>query len=67
MYKCRDCREYFDEPRKYVDWVEYWGQNVPMESYTCPCCGGEDFDEDQIVEEEEQDEEEQEEDAETRR
>ena len=57
MYKCRDCGEYFDEPKQDVDWVEYWGSNVPMYSYYCPCCESTDFDEDWKVEEEEDAEE----------
>lgn len=58
MYKCRDCGKYFDEPKKYTDWVEFWGSNVPMYSYTCPCCDGDNFDEADIVEAEEEEMEE---------
>ena len=56
MYKCRDCKEYFEEPVTITDWVEFWGSNVPMYSYECPCCGSSDFDESWIVEEEEEEE-----------
>ena len=58
MYKCRECKEYFDEPKQYTDWVEFWGQNVPMNSYTCPYCDSEDFDDADVVEAEELEEEE---------
>lgn len=57
-YKCRKCHQYFDTPRTYTDWVEFWGSNVPMYSYTCPYCDSEDYDEADVVEREEAEEEE---------
>lgn len=59
-YKCRDCKEYFDKPRIYVDYVPYGSTSVPMESATCPHCGSSDFDEAYEVEREEEEEEEEE-------
>lgn len=52
-YRCRECGKYFDKPRQYTDWVEFWGANVPMYSYTCPHCDSSDFDEADVVEQEE--------------
>lgn len=57
MYKCRDCGEYFDEPKIYYEKYEFWGTPVAEAFYVCPCCEGSDFDEDWIVEEEEDAEE----------
>ena len=54
MFKCRDCGEEFDEPKRLTDWVEYWGQEVPMYSYYCPYCESDDYDEKEIVEQEDQ-------------
>lgn len=53
MFKCRDCGREFDEPKQLTDWVEFWGQNVPMHSYYCPYCGSDDYDESSIVDAEE--------------
>lgn len=44
-YKCNDCKEIFEKPKKYIDWVEAWGHMVPMYSYTCPYCDSDDFEE----------------------
>lgn len=57
-YKCRDCHEYFDDPKEYVDYIPYGMRSVPVYSYACPCCGSFDFDDAQTVEREEGDEEE---------
>ena len=58
MYKCRDCGQVFEEPARTVDKVEFWGMEVEMESFSCPCCEGDDYDEEEVVNaEEEQDEE----------
>lgn len=64
MYKCRECGRYFEEPRKYTDWVPYGSTSVPLDSYTCPCCDGSDFDNADVVEDEELREEEEDEEEE---
>lgn len=56
MQKCRTCGCIFEEPVRNVDWVEFWGSNVPMVSYSCPSCDDGDFDDQEIVEEEEENE-----------
>lgn len=45
MFKCNACKEIFEEPKKYTDWVEAWGHMVPIYSYTCPHCDSDDFEE----------------------
>lgn len=44
-YRCNDCEQEFEEPKQITDWVEFWGQNVPMYSYVCPFCGSDDYEE----------------------
>ncbi len=60
MYKCRDCKEYFDTPKAYEDKVEFWGSITSMYSYCCPYCESEDFDDAYEVEREEEELEEEE-------
>lgn len=52
MYKCRECGEYFDEPR---EWVETHGfGHGPFESWSaCPHCDSCDYDDAYQVEAEE--------------
>ena len=48
MYRCSDCDELFEEPRKIT---EHWeGMNIPDGGYDlvsklCPYCGGSDYEE----------------------
>ena len=51
-YKCRECGEYFDEPRCWVEMHGFtWG---PGEHWSvCPHCGSCDYDEAYVVEREE--------------
>ncbi len=53
-FKCRECKEGFDEPREEVDWSEAWGHMVPMYSHYCPHCGSEAYAEFDKVEREEE-------------
>lgn len=48
MYRCSDCDEFFEEPRKITEHCE--GANLPDGGYNevynqCPCCGSDDYEE----------------------
>lgn len=65
MYKCRECKEYFDEPDYFVEKYEAYGSPWYEKFYVCPYCGDSNYDESWIVEgEEEEEEKEREEDVE---
>ena len=56
-YKCRECGEIFDEPKRVEEpRGEFWGVPCSETCYYCPCCESSDFDEASIVEAEEQEE-----------
>ena len=48
MYRCSDCGNLFDEPKKVVE--HQFGQNLPDGGYNevyyqCPCCGSDEYEE----------------------
>lgn len=55
MFRCRECGEYFDRPRRYVDKLEFWGSYCEQVSEECPCCGSYDFADSDTVDSEEDD------------
>lgn len=43
MFKCNDCKRFFDEPKTVTDIVPYGEGSVPLSTAVCPYCNG-DFD-----------------------